>query len=92
MGPIEFLFIDAMKSPEVATAIASEFFPHLVRAKGYIAHQDFSHCSTPWVHFLTFRLRDYFSFVADLPQSSLLSEIEPDILASDLSPTALFLR
>src|SRR5437667_8427734 len=25
-GPIEFLFIDAMKSPEVATAIASNFF------------------------------------------------------------------
>ena len=91
-GPIEFLFIDAMKSPEVATAIASEFFPHLVPAKGYVAHQDFPHCFTPWVHFLTFRLRDHFSFIADLPQSSLFRlerEIEPEILASDLSPTAL---
>jgi hypothetical protein len=41
---------------------------------------------------LSFRLRDYFSFVADLPQSSLFRlerEIEPEILASDLSPTAL---
>ena len=91
-GPIEFLFIDAMKSPEVASAIASEFFPDLVPAKGYVAHQDFPHCSTPWVHLLTFRLRGYFSFVADLPQSSLFRlerEIEPSILASDLSPTAL---
>jgi hypothetical protein len=91
-GPIEFLFIDAMKSPEVATAIASEFFPHLVPTKGYVAHQDFPHCFTPWVHFLTFRLRDHFSFIADLPQSSLFRlerEIEPEILASDLSPTAL---
>jgi hypothetical protein len=91
-GPIEFLFIDAMKSPEVATAIASEFFPHLVPAKSYVAHQDFPHCFTPWVHFLTFRLRDHFSFIADLPQSSLFRlerEIEPEILASDLSPTAL---
>jgi Methyltransferase domain len=91
-GPIEFLFIDAMKTPEVAAAIASEFFPHLVPGKGYVAHQDFPHCFTPWVHFLTFRLRNYFSFVADLPQSSLFRlkrKIAPEILASELSPTAL---
>jgi hypothetical protein len=91
-GPIEFLFIDAMKSPDVATAIASEFFPHLLPARGYVAHQDFPHCSTPWIHFLTFRLRDYFRFVADLPQSSLFrikKEIEPQALANDLSPTAI---
>ena len=91
-GPIEFLFIDAMKSPEVAGAIASSFFPHLVPSKSYVAHQDFPHCFTPWIHFLTFRLRDYFSFVADLPQSSLFRldrEIEPQALAGDLSPAAV---
>jgi hypothetical protein len=91
-GPIEFLFIDAMKSPEVAGAIASSFFRHLVPSKSYVAHQDFPHCFTPWIHFLTFRLRDYFSFVADLPQSSLFRlerEIEPQALAGDLSPAAV---
>src|SRR6266571_8132393 len=91
-GPIEFLFIDAMKSPEVATAIASNFFLHLVPAKSYVAHQDFPHCFAPWIHFLTFRLRDYFRFVADLPQSSLFRlerEIEPQALAGDLSPAAV---
>jgi hypothetical protein len=91
-GPIEFLFIDVMKSSEMATAIASEFFPHLVPAKGYVAHQDFPHCSTPWIHFLTFRLRDYFSFAADLPQSSLFRlerEIDPQAVAGDLSPAAV---
>jgi hypothetical protein len=91
-GPIEFLFIDAMKSPEVATAIASNFFPHLVPGKSYVAHQDFPHCFAPWIHFLTFRLRDYFSFVADLHQSSLFRlerEIEPQALPSDLSPAAV---
>jgi hypothetical protein len=91
-GPIEFLFIDAMKSPDVATAIASNFFPHLVPAQSYIAHEDFPHCFTPWIHFLTFRLRDHFSLVADLPRSSLFRldrEIEPQALAGDLSPTAV---
>jgi hypothetical protein len=91
-GPIEFLFIDAMKSPDVASAIASNFFPHLVPAKSYVAHQDFPHCFAPWIHFLTFRLRDYFRFVADLPQSSLFRlerEIEPQALVRDLSPGAV---
>src|SRR6266568_5930330 len=91
-GPIEFLFIDAMKSPEVATAIASNFFLHLVPAKSYVAHQDFPHCFAAWIHFLTFRLRDYFRFVADLPQSSLFRlerEIEPQALVRDLSPAAV---
>jgi hypothetical protein len=91
-GPIEFLFVDAMKSPDLATAIASNFFPHLVPSVSYLAHQDFAHCSTPWIHFLTFRLRDDFSFVEDLPQSSMFRlerEIEPQILTSDLSPAAL---
>ncbi len=91
-GPIEFLFIDAMKSPDVATAIASNFFPHLVPGKSYVAHQDFPHCFASWIHFLTFRLRDYFSFVADLHQSSLFRlerEIDPQALAGDLSPTAV---
>jgi hypothetical protein len=91
-GPIEFLFIDVMKSADLATAIASNFFPHLLPGNSYVAHQDFSHCSTPWIHILTFRLRDYLSFVADLPQSSLFrlkKKIEPQVLAGDLSPTVV---
>lgn len=91
-GPIEFLFVDAMKSPDLATGIASNFFLHLVPVESYLAHQDFAHCFTPWIHFLTFRLRDHFSFVEDLPQSSLFrleKEIEPQTLTSDLSPAAV---
>jgi hypothetical protein len=91
-GPIEFLFVDAMKSPDLAKEIASDFFPYLVPAESYLAHQDFAHCFTPWIHFLTFRLRNDFSFVEDLPQSSLFrleKEIEPQTLTSDLSPAAV---
>jgi hypothetical protein len=90
-GRIEFLFIDAMKSPDLATAIALNFFPHLVPANSFLAHQDFPHCSTPWIHLLMFRLRDYFSFVVDLPESSVFRlerEIEPQALSGELSPTA----
>ena len=91
-GAIEFLYIDAMKSPKVAGAIAFNFFPHLIPGKSYIAHQDFPHYVTWWIHILTYRLRDSFRFVADLPQSTLFRlgrEIEPQLLNSDLSPAAL---
>ena len=89
---IEFLYIDAMKSAKVASAIGSNFFPHLIPGNSYIAHQDYPHYVTPWIHILTFRLRDYFSFAADLPQSSLFRldrEIEPQVLAGDLSPATV---
>jgi hypothetical protein len=68
-GSIEFLFVDAMKTAATASAIARNFFPHLIPGISYVAHQDFSHCCTPWIHLITFRLREYFSPAADVPAS-----------------------
>ena len=91
-GPIEFLFVDAMKSPATATAIASTFFPFLIPGRSYLAHQDFPHAYTPWVHFLAWRLRHHFRWVAEMPQSSLFrleKEIEPELLSKSLEPRAM---
>lgn len=83
-GPIEFLFVDAMKSSELASAIATNFFPNLVPSKSYVAHQDFAHFYTPWIHLLTFRLRDYFSIVADVPRSgTTVFRCEKELLRKD---------
>jgi len=68
-GPIEFVLVDAMKTAETARAILRAFFPHLLPAISYVAHQDFAHAYTPWIHLSTFRLRDYFSVAADVPAS-----------------------
>ena len=68
-GPIELLLIDAMKTAEAAAAITRAFFPHLIMRAGYVAHQDFAHAYTPWVHLVAYRLRDYFSVAADVPSS-----------------------
>ena len=59
-GPIEFLFIDAMKTPAVARGIATGFFPALSPGVGTVIQQDFVHALSPWVHVLAFRLREYF--------------------------------
>jgi len=84
-GPIEFLLVDAMKSPETASAILRGFFPYLLPGRSYVAHQDFAHCYTPWIHLIAFRLRDYFSVVADVPGSgTTVFRCERKLLSKDL--------
>src|SRR5215813_12985705 len=63
---IEFLFIDAMKSSQLAEAIARAFFPYLIPGVSHIAHQDFIHYFTSWIHLLQFKLRNYFEIVAEV--------------------------
>jgi hypothetical protein len=36
-GPIEFLLVDAMKSPQLAGSITHAFFPYLIPGKSYLA-------------------------------------------------------
>jgi hypothetical protein len=68
-GPIEFLLVDVMKSSDLAESIARNFFSFLVPGKSYVAHQDFAHSWTSWIHLLQFRLRDSFAVAKDLPKS-----------------------
>jgi hypothetical protein len=68
-GPIEFLLVDCMKSSELAESIARNFFRFLMPGKSYVAHQDFAHSWTSWIHLLQFRLRNSFTVSADVPNS-----------------------
>ncbi len=58
-APIEFVFVDAMKTPTLTAAIAREFFPSLVPG-AVVVHQDFVYPWCPWIHVLMFRLRHRF--------------------------------
>ena len=64
--PIEFLFIDAMKSWELAQAITRTFFPCLVPGLSTVVHQDFGHFGTYWIHLVMYRLRHFFEPIGDL--------------------------
>ena len=68
--PIEFLLVDAMKSQELAESIVKCFYPSLIPEKSLLLHQDFKHFYTSWIHLIQYRLRDYFSFETDIPNSS----------------------
>jgi hypothetical protein len=65
-GEIKLLLVDAMKSPELARAIACSFYPSL-RVGAILIHQDFKHFYTPWIHILQHRLRSLFRFVRNVP-------------------------
>ncbi|WP_244329307.1 phytanoyl-CoA dioxygenase family protein [Tolypothrix sp. PCC 7910] len=65
--PIEFLFIDAMKSWELANSILRNFFPSLIPGLSLVVHQDFAHFYEVWIHLIMYRLRDYLVPLEDHP-------------------------
>jgi hypothetical protein len=70
--PIEFLFIDAMKSWDLADHIARAFFPRLIPGRSLIVQQDFGyhHPLAATAHLMMWRLRHAFQFVHHVPGSS----------------------
>lgn len=71
-GDIAILLVDAMKSKQLCTAIALEFYPKLL-VGGVVIHQDFKHFYCPWIHMLQYRLKDFFVHVHDVPSSGTTS-------------------
>ena len=69
--PIEFLFVDAMKSWELANAIIKYFFVSLMEGRGIMVHQDFTyfHHITATNHLTQWRLKECFEIIYDVPRS-----------------------
>jgi hypothetical protein len=60
--PIELMFIDAAKTPQVMHRLVGEFFPCLVPG-AFVVHQDYVCSQCPWIHVAVMMLRDYFEWV-----------------------------
>jgi hypothetical protein len=69
--PIEFLFVDAMKSWPLADHIARAFFPRLIAGGSLVVQQDFAHTAAVSAtnHLLMWRLSDHFECVYQVPYS-----------------------
>jgi hypothetical protein len=67
--PIEYLFIDLMKSWGTAKVIVEQFFPCLIAPGSLVVQQDFFHHYTPWIHLIMYRLRDVLEPVFEIPDS-----------------------
>jgi hypothetical protein len=60
-----------MKAWDVTACILEQFYVAL-SDDGYLIHQDFSNCFTPWIHLVSYRLRRHFVPVLDVPRSETL--------------------
>jgi predicted O-methyltransferase YrrM len=70
--PIEFLFIDAMKSWPLADRIIRGYFPQLIPGRALVVQQDFTWIGavTATNHLVMWLLRDYFQCVYHVPGST----------------------
>ncbi len=90
-GPVRLLLVDAMKSWQLTTSIAHEFYPSLVQG-ALVLHQDYLSFNHPWIPVLQYRLRDYMSYINCVAHGctatfKLVSDIPPEVLlkATDFS-------
>lgn len=89
--PIEMLFIDAMKTWQLAQTIVASFFPRLIPGLSVVVQQDFvSHAPIVATnHLIMWRLRDHFEWIHHVPSSGSVAfvskkRIDPEMLV-DLS-------
>ncbi|MEM7505657.1 MAG: class I SAM-dependent methyltransferase [Pseudomonadota bacterium] len=75
-GPIEILFIDAMKTPETADAILRNFVPALVPGRSIIVHQDYQHWRQPWIAAQMVLLRPHLRPVAWCAQNTTVFAVD----------------
>ena len=71
-GPIEFLFVDAMKSWQLTNSIIHDFYPSLIPGISTIVQQDFGNSDVYWIHLISYRLREYFQPIYDIRYSESL--------------------
>jgi hypothetical protein len=57
-GPIDVLFLDVLKSPELNDAVLRDFFPSLVPRRSVIVHQDYGWGWMPWIPVTVELMRD----------------------------------
>jgi hypothetical protein len=70
-APVEFLFIDAFKTWELAGKIVRDFFPLLIPGMSLVVQQDFIFHQpvAATSHLLMWRLRDHFEWLHQIPRS-----------------------
>lgn len=61
--PIEILFIDLAKSPEINCHVVNSFFPSLIPNHSIVVQQDYFHYQCYWIHLTMQRLADHFKVI-----------------------------
>ncbi len=68
-APIEVLFLDVCKTPELNAHIIKEFLPRLIPGHSVLIQQDFVHEWLPWLHVTMGLLKPYFRVLGVVGES-----------------------
>lgn len=83
--PIEILFIDVAKQPDINDILVQRLFPHLCPNLSYVIHQDYIHEWLPWIHVTMEYFTEYFAVCDYVPYGSavfrLVKQIPSDVCA-----------
>jgi hypothetical protein len=72
-GPVEILFIDVAKHWTVCDWVTRQFFPHLIPGKSVVIQQDYLyHHWVAWIHITMEFYSDYFEYVCDTGDNSVV--------------------
>ena len=59
--PIEILFLDVAKQPDIHDIIVQRLFPHLIPGVSFVVQQDYVHEWLPWIHITMEHFTEYFA-------------------------------
>ncbi len=73
-GPIEILFVDVAKTPDLSDYVVREFFPALIPGRSIVVQQDYLYDfdSAAWLHVTMEHYADYFRIVTDTGVNSVV--------------------
>jgi hypothetical protein len=85
-GPIEILFIDLAKSPELSDYVVREFFPALIPGRSLVIQQDYMYhfAEAGWLHVTMEFYAPYFRKLTDTTENSVAWLYETEIPATVL--------
>jgi len=95
--PIEILFLDILKHPQVSVHTIRSFYPKLIAGRSVVIQQDYFYDRLPWIKTHQEILREYFDFAGEIGSSAIflctkeIPEAAVEVLATEI-PAAEQLR
>ena len=83
--PIEILFIDICKSPDLNAFVVENFMTALIPEKSIIIQQDFLHVWHPYIQWTMELLKPYFEIEASLVDASRVYRLKTEIPRSEIA-------
>jgi hypothetical protein len=77
--PIEILFIDVAKQPDINDILIQKLFPYLEPKISFVIHQDYVHEWLPWIHVAMEYFTDYFALRDYVREGSALYQLVKSI-------------